>query len=422
LPPRRPCAITGWRPLFEEACRPCSARRRKASCRELRPDTVQGTRSARPRPKTRRRRRSSTDHRLDHRSGVRARLTLSSCSKASPPSRCSRAESLANSLLTRDNEQLRRPEGPPRRRNPVRRADARRSPRGDPPTPELSRSSEMQTPGRVCRSRKNATDVAANSARIGAGPVAIGHAQTRTDPSTGIRVRRRRISADGRTQSAGSSCRSISGSARDVVCGESDARSKRPLGTHRLLERTLAAFHGVVCPTTHKEAGSDLHRVCLARLCSAYRLSQPLDALLRPQPLRPCFMPVAPMGFRFQRLSPPGSGLRLSPKSSLHAVVDDWVRRLPGRLLSQPRLRGFAHPGDPYRQAGITRFLPADPLIAFASSGYTPTRPWPRASTKPPLMGFYIAPNGCPSIAMITLQSIKEPRGRRVSFEAHQPP
>jgi hypothetical protein len=37
-------------------------------------------------------------------------------------------------------------------------------------------------------------------------------------------------------------------------------------------------------------------------------------------------------------------------------------------------------------------------------------------------MGFYIAPNGCPSIAMITLQSIKEPRGRRVSFEAHQPP
>jgi len=221
---------------------------------------------------------------------------------------------------------------------------------------------------------------------------------------------------------AGSNCRSISGSARDAVYGESDARSKRPLGTHRLLERTLAAFLGVVCPTTHTEAGSDLHRVCLARLCSAYRFSQPLDALLRPQPLRPCFMPVAPMGFRFQRLSPPGSGLRLSPKSSLHAVVDDWVRRLPGRLLSQPRLRGFAHPGDPYRQAGITRFLPADPLIAFAFSGYTPTRPWPRASTKPPLMGFYIAPNGCPSIAMLTLQSIKEPRGRCISFETHQPP
>jgi hypothetical protein len=175
-------------------------------------------------------------------------------------------------------------------------------------------------------------------------------------------------------------------------------------------------------PTTLAEAGSDLRRVCLTRLCSVCRFSQPLDALLRLQPVRPCFMPVAPLGFRFQRLSLPGSGLRLSPKPSLRAVVDDWVRRLPGRLLPQPRLRGFAHPGNPYRQAGITRFLPADPLLAFTSPRYTPTRPWPRASTKPPLMGLYIAPDGCPSIAMLTLQSFKEPRGGRISFEIHQPP
>jgi hypothetical protein len=159
-----------------------------------------------------------------------------------------------------------------------------------------------------------------------------------------------------------------------------------------------------------------------SRLCSAFRFSQPLDALLRLQPLRPCFMPVAPMGFHFQRFPLPGSGLRLSPKSSPHAVVVDWVRRLPGRLLSQPRLQGFAHPGNPYRQAGITRFLPADPLLAFTSPRYTPTRPWPRASTKPPLMGFNIALDGCPSIAMLTLQSIKEPRGGCVSFKTHQPP
>jgi hypothetical protein len=169
---------------------------------------------------------------------------------------------------------------------------------------------------------------------------------------------------------------------------ESDARSKRPLGTHRLLKRTLAAFHGVVHPTTHTEAGSDQHRVYLTRLCSAFRLSQPLDALLRLQPFRPCFMPVAPLGFYLQRFSLPGSGHRLSPAPSPHAVVDDWVQRLPGRLFPQPRLRGFAHPESPYRQAGITRFLPADPLLAFTSLGYTPTRPWPRASTKPPLMGF----------------------------------
>jgi hypothetical protein len=71
---------------------------------------------------------------------------------------------------------------------------------------------------------------------------------------------------------------------------------------------SLAAFHGVRYPTTLAEAGSDLHRACLARLCCAFRFSQPLDALFRPQPFQPCFMPVAPLGFRFQRFSLPGSG------------------------------------------------------------------------------------------------------------------
>jgi hypothetical protein len=32
------------------------------------------------------------------------------------------------------------------------------------------------------------------------------------------------------------------------------------------------------------------------RLCSAFRFSQPLDALLRLSPLRPCFVPVTSMG------------------------------------------------------------------------------------------------------------------------------
>jgi hypothetical protein len=96
---------------FEEACRPYSARRREASCRDVRPDTVQRTRSARPRPKTRHARRSSTDHRLDYRSGARSQLTLSSCPKVLPPPRGPRSESLANSLSTRDHDQLERPEG-----------------------------------------------------------------------------------------------------------------------------------------------------------------------------------------------------------------------------------------------------------------------------------------------------------------------
>jgi len=236
------------------------------------------------------------------------------------------------------------------------------------------------------------------------------------------RPRGPRASSDGRTRRTDGSCRPVSAGARNVVHGESDERSKRPLGTHRLLERTLAASHGVLHPTTLAEAGSDQHRVCLSRLCSAFRLSQPLDALLRLRPFRPCFMPVAPMGFRFQRFSLPSSGLRLSPAPSLRAVVIGWVRRLPGRLLSQPRLRGFTHLENPYRQAGITRYLPADPLLAFTSPRYSPTRSWPRASTKPPLMGFHTTPNGEPSVAVLTLQSIKEPRGGHICFQTHQPP
>jgi len=276
---------------------------------------------------------------------------------------------------------------PPSSSQPERRADARRPPCGGLPTPELARSSKQWTPDRAHGSRMTTTDVAAGGDRIEAEPKTIGNAPPRTDPSPVARGRGPRTLVDGRTQSAGSGCRPVSDGARDVVHGEPDARSKRPLGTHRLRVRTLAAFHGVWHPTTRTAASSDLHRVCLTRLCSAYRFSQPPDALLRLQPLRLCFMPVAPVGFGFQRFSLPGSGLRLSPKPSLHAVVDDWGRRLPGRLLAQPRLRGFAHPKNPFRQAGITRFLPVDPLLAFTFSRYAPTRPWPRASTKPPLMG-----------------------------------
>jgi hypothetical protein len=60
-------------------------------------------------------------------------------------------------------------------------------------------------------------------------------------------------------------------------------------------------------PTTLAVSGSDLHRVYLTRLCCAFRLSQPLDALFRPSPLRPSFMPITPLGFSLQRFSPSGS-------------------------------------------------------------------------------------------------------------------
>ena len=65
---------------------------------------------------------------------------------------------------------------------------------------------------------------------------------------------------------------------------------------------TLLRF---LAPTAHEVTGSDLRRACLARLCSASRLSQPPDALLPPKPCRFCFAPVALMGFALQRFSLP---------------------------------------------------------------------------------------------------------------------
>jgi hypothetical protein len=117
----------------------------------------------------------------------------------------------------------------------------------------------------------------------------------------------------------------------------------------------MTAFHGVCCPTTLAEAGSDPHRAFLTRLCCAFRFSQPLDALFRPQPLRPCFMPVAPLGFRFQRFSLPGSGsasrrsLPFVPLSSTGFGVGQDVS------FSSPDYKGLRIQGIRTRQAGVTR-------------------------------------------------------------------
>lgn len=118
-------------------------------------------------------------------------------------------------------------------------------------------------------------------------------------------------------------------------------------------------FPEVFRPSTLSEAGSDRHRVCLTRLSCVFRFSQPLDALFHPQPLRPCLMPVTPLGFRFQRVSPPGSHGSRNPLAPLavspgsfrrHPFAEAFASRLPYR---GPRLQGFAHPGDPYRSSAV---------------------------------------------------------------------
>jgi hypothetical protein len=60
---RRPSAFVGWSTLARKRVVRDSARRREASLCDVRPDTVQRTRSARPRPKTEHVWRSSTDRR-----------------------------------------------------------------------------------------------------------------------------------------------------------------------------------------------------------------------------------------------------------------------------------------------------------------------------------------------------------------------
>jgi hypothetical protein len=184
------------------------------------------------------------------------------------------------------------------------------------------------------RSRHATPDVAAGGSEFEARPKTIGHAPPRTGPAS-LRPRPEtwnRELADV-LEIPAEMVRRPPSNARDAMRGKSDARSTRSRNTRRLLEQTLTAFHGVLHPTTLAEASSDLHRVYLTRLCCAFRFSQPLDALFRPQPLRPCFMPVTPLGFRFQRFSLPGSGRRLSTPPSLRAVSNDR-HAAPARMVT----------------------------------------------------------------------------------------
>jgi hypothetical protein len=110
---------------------------------------------------------------------------------------------------------------------------------------------------------------------------------------------------------------------------------------------TTTPSPGVSRPTTHEARGSDLCRVCLTRLCGAFRFSQPLDALLRLQPFRPCFVPVAPLGFRLQRFSPCGSEAHLPVDPALLAVTRPRpkTRARPTPRIFAPARSGFPDPG-----------------------------------------------------------------------------
>jgi hypothetical protein len=66
-------------------------------------------------------------------------------------------------------------------------------------------------------------------------------------------------------------------------------------------------FREVSFPSTSSSVSSDLHRVCLTRLCSVFRFSQPLDVLFRLRRLGLVSCRIRPWDCGSQRFPPPCS-------------------------------------------------------------------------------------------------------------------
>jgi hypothetical protein len=131
----------------------------------------------------------------------------------------------------------------------------------------------------------------------------------------------------------------------------------------------------VWCPFSASNAGSDPHRVCLARLCCALGLSQTLDASLRLAPCRPCFMPTALMGFPLQRFPFPVAHATSRPRCPSRRFRTAGAALKTRRPRSSPRvrrraavfaLRGLGSTGNPFfRPGGVSHLAGADPLLGF---------------------------------------------------------
>jgi len=167
-------------------------------------------------------------------------------------------------------------------------------------------------------------------------------------------------------------------------------------------------------PSTLPETGSDLHRAWRTRLCCVFRLSQPPDAFFRPQPLRPCFMPVTPLGFRLQRLSPPGSWQPLD-RTALHAVSSSLSGSPSAEASDVPSL------DDRSSKGSSTREIRSSPCRCYPNTT-TPILSWhfspPRLLTSdldavlPRRLLSWAFPSTRAATAPIALalQSLKDPR------------
>jgi hypothetical protein len=152
---------------------------------------------------------------------------------------------------------------------------------------------------------------------------------------------------------------------------------------------TTCPSMGFSSPLASSNASSDLHWVCLSQLCSAFRFSRPLDALLRSRHLGLVSCRIRPWGSCSQRFPPPGS------RHGFFFTAPPPVRHRPApacayRFAHMERL-GETFDRDPTRpgirtsrrsvhvEQGFTHRATAVPLSAFgAPSRISPPEPRPR--------------------------------------------
>jgi hypothetical protein len=182
------------------------------------------------------------------------------------------------------------------------------------------------------------------------------------------------------------------------------------------------------CPTAREAGRSDLYRDCLPRLSCVFRLSQPLDALLRFRPSRLVSSWWRSWASRLQRFSLSGSECHLPMAFALLAVGP------PVRDRSPSASRICAPAKSVALGPGLIGYPQLDPLLTFSLRGIVPrrTRPHFVDSTKQArshrlgatsIHGLrYDAERPKPPITTTALQRVKDPTSRSTSFKAPLPP
>jgi hypothetical protein len=105
----------------------------------------------------------------------------------------------------------------------------------------------------------------------------------------------------------------------------------------------------LIGPTTLEATGSDQHRVCLARLCSTFRLSQPPGASFRLH--RPALFHAgsAPGLQTFRGFPSPVARIASRHSCPSCCFSSRSLHQQTDEADAPPQLQGFAHPESPYR-------------------------------------------------------------------------